>query len=250
MTRGQIVLITNDAVYTAGEFNGDMYYDGYGKQVIERLKSVESYEDYYKLVDEFNAQNFEYPEQIVFEIGRFDTEEDVENVNKLFDMSKDYFKNWFSDYLYIKNISTNEQEIVLDDDDWVLTLKPGEICSLCFGNIAEDYDGNKNIQKRLKENIVEAIESLGWSVEQDEDYITIEQWSPAGEDICEEFDYSKPLVEQAKDLYNYFNPDEHAAMWFGQGRGEPSGLQELLDDAKEIKLIYQDLWVKLIDLKR
>jgi len=250
MTRGQIVLITNDAAYTAGEFNGDMYYDYYGKQVIEKLENVKSYEDYYKFVDKFNAENFEYPEQIIFEIGKLETEEDVEKINKMFDMSKDYFRNWFSDYLYIKNISDNNWEFILDDDDWVITLKPGEICSLCFGDIAEDYDGNKSIQKRLKENIVEAIESLGWSVEEDDDYIEIEQWSPAGEDVCETFDYSKPFVEQAKDLYDYFNPDEHAAMWFGQGRGEPGGLQELLDDAREIKLMYQDLWVKLIDLKR
>ena len=250
MTRGQIVLITNDAVYTAGEFNGDMYYDWYGKEVIENLKKVNSYDEYYKFVDEFNAENFEYPEQIIFEIGRFDNEEDIENVNKLFDMSKDYFKNWFSDYLYIKNISTNEQEIILDDDDWVVTLKPNEICSLCFGDIAEDYDGNKNIQKRLKEDIVEAIESLGWSVNEDDDYIEIEQYSPAGEDIGETFNYNRPIVEQAKDLYDYFNPDEHAIMWFGQGKGEPSGLQELLDDARKIQLMYQDLWVKLINLKR
>ena len=78
----------------------------------------------------------------------------------------------------------------------------------------------------------------------------IEQWSPAGEDIGEEFYYSKPIAEQAKDLYDYFNPDEHAVMWFGQGRGEPSGLRELIDDAESIKQMYYDLWQKLLELNK
>ena len=201
MTRGQIVLITNDGLYTTIEFNGNMYYDWYGKQVIEKLENIKSYEEYKQFVEEFNAENFEYEDELIYELARTDTEEGVKTINKLLTMGKDYFDNWSSDYLYIKNISDENWEITLDDDDWTITLRPGEICSLNFGNLDDKWDGNNKLKRLVKDSIVEAIESLGWSVEQDEDYITIEQWSPAGEDLCETFDYSKPLVEQAENLY-------------------------------------------------
>lgn len=31
-----------------------------------------------------------------------------------------------------------------------------------------------------------------------------------------------------------FDPEEHAAMWYGQNRGEPSSLRALLDNADNI----------------
>ena len=250
MTRGQIVLITNDGLYTSAEFNGDMYYEGYGEQVIEGLEKVKSYEEYKQFVEEFNAENFEYDDKLIYELAKTDTEDDVKTIKRLLTMGKDYFDSWFSDYLYIKNISDEDWEITLDDDDWTITLKSGEICSLNFGNLDDEWDGNNKLERRAKESLIEAIESLGWSVEQDEDYITIEQYSPSGEDLCETFDYNKPLVEQAESLYDYFNPDEHAVMWFGQGKGEPGGLQELLDDAVAISHMYYDLWQKLLELNK
>lgn len=245
MTRGRIVLITNDAVYTTTEFNGDMYYDYYGKEVIEGLKSVESYDDYLDFADKFNSENFEYPKQIVYQIGELETDKDIERMKILFDMSNNYFENWDSDYLYIKNISTKNWDFVLRDEDWDITLKPGEICSLNFGRLAKDYDGNNRIEKHIKEDIVDDIESLGWTVREYDDFIEISRYSPAGEDLTETLDYKSPLYEQLDDLYKYFDPDQHAAEWYGQGRGEPNDLQTLLDDAKSIEEMYRELRNKL-----
>lgn len=250
MTRGQIVIITNDGLYTSIEFNGDMYYDFYGKQVIEKLEEIRSYEEYKKFVEEFNDENFEYDGDLVYKLASTDTEKDIERIKKFLTMGKDYFDNWFSNYLYIKNISDEDCEITLDNDDWIITLKPNDICSLKFGNLDYKWDGNNKLKRRVKDSIVEAIESLGWSVEQDDIYFTIEQWSPAGEDICETFDYEEPIVKQAQNIYDYFNPDEHAVEWFGQGRGEPSGLRELLDDADAINHMYYELWLKLLELSK
>lgn len=249
MTRGQIILITDEAVYGAGEFNGDMYYDWYGKEVIEALKNVETYADYAKFVYDFNAQNFQYPEQLIYEIGRFDTEEDVEKVNQLFDMSKNYIENWFSDYLYIKNISSNKFDIVSDEDDFDITIQPGEICSLCFGNLSEDYSGNDNIKKSLKPQYIEIFEELGWHVVEYEEGngFYIENWSRNGEDLVEEFNYKTPIVEQLKNIYDYFNVDEHAVMWYNEGKMD---LQGLLDDARDIDEMYYQLWQKCLQLNK
>lgn len=256
MTRGQIVIITNNGLYTSIEFNGDMYYSVYGKQVIEGLEKVQSYEEYKQFVKEFYVEYNddmcceECNGDLVYELASTDTEKDIERIKKFLTMGKDYFDNWFSDYLYIKNISDEDWEITLDNDDWAITLKPNDICSLKFGNLDYKWDGNNKLKRRVKNSIVEAIESLGWGVEQDDNYFTIEQWSPAGEDICETFDYNKPIAEQAQNIYDYFNPDEHAAEWFGQGVGEPSGLRDLLDDADAIKHMYYELWLKLSELSK
>jgi hypothetical protein len=61
MTRGRLAIITNNMVYTSNEFNGDMYYDGYGETAIEYLKKVDSTEYLVEAVKEFNEENFNYP---------------------------------------------------------------------------------------------------------------------------------------------------------------------------------------------
>ena len=37
MTRGKIVLITDKTTYTSTEFNGGMYWDIYGKEIVHAL---------------------------------------------------------------------------------------------------------------------------------------------------------------------------------------------------------------------
>ena len=103
MTRGQIAIITPDGkLITSTEFNGDMYYDGegHGKEVVEALESIEIEEEYREFVNDFNDRNFRYTDRELF----YDCDD------RFYDMSNDYFGKWFSDYVYIKNLSGEDFE--------------------------------------------------------------------------------------------------------------------------------------------
>ena len=140
MTRGQITIITKDYVLTSIEFNGDMYmptshWAGHGQRVINALKRVNDVADYHYEVARFNKNNHHYNdigEKLVYKMER-----------STLDFTKDYFDNWFSDYIYIKNISketvtintfvTDEQGRDVDTKE--VELKPNAIAVLCFGTL-------------------------------------------------------------------------------------------------------------------
>lgn len=97
MTRGQIAVITPDGdILTSVEFNGSMYMNGcgFGEEVFTELSDIESVEEYAALVKKFNAAHFGYEGNLL---------EDAPQ--SFLDMKHDYFNKWFSDYVYIKNLS-------------------------------------------------------------------------------------------------------------------------------------------------
>ena len=136
MTRGKIVLITNNNVITSNEFNGDMGYNSLGEEVVHRLKNVNNAEDLMSQLKTFNENYFEYAED---EIGTYLCKSPI-----VFSYET-YFSDWFSDYIYIKNSSDTPQEIVTRDynperDSWFpkkafenVILSPGEIGIFNFG---------------------------------------------------------------------------------------------------------------------
>ena len=111
MTRGKIILVSADKMYISTEFNGDMYYDHHGKDVIRGLKKVDVLSALSLFVRLFNDYNFGYPD---VEVSHFIT---INDYDKMLDFSEGYFDKWFSDYLYFKNIS---------GDDLVFTLRWSE----------------------------------------------------------------------------------------------------------------------------
>ena len=125
MTRGQIAIITpDDKLITSTEFNGDMYYDGegHGKEVVETLESIETEEEYREFVNDFNGRNFRYTDRELF----YDCDD------SFYDMSTDYFGKWFSDYVYIKNLS-DKDVVFTDSDKQKIVLEPDEIMAFNFG---------------------------------------------------------------------------------------------------------------------
>ena len=83
---------------------------------------------------------------------------------------------------------------------------------------------------------IDAFEEGGASCAFFDGWCEIEFTSPAGEDFV-----ATVSADSAHDLWasltNYamwFDPDEHAAQWFGANRGEPDSLCVLLDDAEAI----------------
>mgnify|MGYP007067572852 FL=1 len=71
MTRGKIVLITDKTTYTSTEFNGGMYWDIYGKEIVHALHDVNSYKKYVWLISTFNTNHFEYNEQLIYNLRAF-----------------------------------------------------------------------------------------------------------------------------------------------------------------------------------
>lgn len=145
MTRGQIAIIYKGynakdiSLMTSIEFNGDMYmptkqWAGHGRQVINLLKKVNDVANYQYAVAKFNNDNHHYN----------DCERLTHKGNKeMLDFTKDYFGNWFSDYVYLKNITNENVEITtaIYNDDGVrmgidtTEIQPNEIVVLCFGSI-------------------------------------------------------------------------------------------------------------------
>lgn len=103
MTRVQIAIVTPAGkIMTSIEFNGDMYYEDHGKDVFDALECVETVEDYEELVTRFNNKNYSYDEELFYDMPQ-----------DYFNMQDDYFEKWFSDYVYIKNLS--EKPVVFTD---------------------------------------------------------------------------------------------------------------------------------------
>ena len=75
------------------------------------------------------------------------------------------------------------------------------------------------------------------SISDEKDYYSIYVDNPCGEDFAFEIDKTKDKhdIEEIIAYCDNFDPEDHAAMWYGQNRGEPSSLRALLDNADSIK---------------
>lgn len=92
-----------------------------------------------------------------------------------------------------------------------------------------------------KEQLIEAIKKQDWNVIDEGQYLELFFYSPAGEEffITLKGYTTQEIIESLK---NYeFDAEAHAASWFGQNAGEPSSLQELLNDAEVIKEKIEEL---------
>ena len=154
MTRGQIAIITGEnELHTSIEFNGDMYmptkkWAGHGRQVINLLKKVKDVADYQYIVAKFNCENHHY-----CDCERLTYKCEGEKAKSMLNFFKDYFTNWFSDYVYLKNISGKEVTIIqnnyneegTNDKAEEVTIPNNAIVVLCFGKV------KKIIEEKEKE---------------------------------------------------------------------------------------------------
>lgn len=95
----------------------------------------------------------------------------------------------------------------------------------------------------MTKGLIEVIEKCGWIVRETEDGLELENYSPAGEDLVIEISCAddKECAKELQDNYVQFDADEHATMWYGKNRGEPSSIRELLNDADEINDMFYEL---------
>lgn len=132
MTRGQITVIAKyygskePTIITSIEFNGDMYMEvpGYGEQVVSLLDEVVDIANYQYAVAKFNNEHHHYNDpQLTYKFNNLDA----------LDFTKDYFENWFSDYVYLKNIT--DETVCIKASNGEYELNPGDIVVLCFGKV-------------------------------------------------------------------------------------------------------------------
>jgi len=137
MTRGTPYLILKNKTICSDEFNGDMYGSpkddknsqekGHYSTMMNKLAKVLDEKSFKTKIKEFNKENHNYqPFHFYVYVDK----------TKWLDMSKDYYKNFFSDYLFFKNCS-NKVEILIDIDSDPIEIGKGQIATFKFGSLIE-----------------------------------------------------------------------------------------------------------------
>lgn len=145
MTRGKMILINkndnkkNDnknVMNISCEFNGDMYISCYGKLVISNLEKIYNLKEFINFVNYFDDMFFQYKYHTYSDYYSIQYKEIENNTINLQD---NYFDNWFSDYLYFKNVCGEDVNILceINTKKETITIKNGEIKVFNFGKLVD-----------------------------------------------------------------------------------------------------------------
>ena len=130
MTRGNFVLLTNDANWMSVQFNGDMYPSYNGKLVYYMLQNqVTDYNSLAAAIRQFDDACFGYAREYGEDVSPRKAPDEI-------DFSHDYFKIYHSDYLYIKNTADSPITII-DSRRQEHKIQPDEIQVWYFGQLEE-----------------------------------------------------------------------------------------------------------------
>jgi len=165
MTRGTIFLIEKSKkdkikITETCEFNGDMYKDGHGKEVMKGLKEVKNLEEFKKFVIQFDQDNFKYQSE-PGDYFKFHTHKEPQawffypgerssKIMHIYFRPESYFHFFFSDWTFWKNLSDIEvlfHTIHPKDEDpkykliegSPMKLLPGECIAIPFGYYERHY---------------------------------------------------------------------------------------------------------------
>lgn len=121
------------------EFNGDMYQDGYGGEIMEDLLDVHCLKDFRKVITEFNDRNHQYNEKLFYPNHRKDFLIKKGNKHIVEMTDENYFKEFFSDWTFWRNVSSETISISTRNEYHKnIELKPKEQVAINFGH----YDGH------------------------------------------------------------------------------------------------------------
>lgn len=169
MTRGKIAVALEEKMLVSVEFNGDMYIEdgGHGRQVLDELEDITTEQEYREFIQAFDDENFNYATESIRNGENYFNNQWHENgVEKLtgkeetemYNFCDRYFDKWFSDYVYLKNLT--QDYIVIECDiqrgaekinGVLVEIEPNGIAVLYFGTLVEQYSTNYKILTEIKE---------------------------------------------------------------------------------------------------
>lgn len=155
MTRGTAYLVTDNYIIESLEFNGDMYRDGCGQEMVDILSNAKTSNDFKKGIETFNQENHKYQE---FELNWVRVrsnyiEENTRGEDIVQFTDENYFKLYFSDWTFWKNLSSKEITFRTREGGKIV-LPVGEVVAINFGNNAAHYFGT---EKQLDEMLDEIM---------------------------------------------------------------------------------------------
>lgn len=140
MTRGTAFLVTDKYILETLEFNGDMYRDGCGQELVNILHEVKNVNDFKEGIDSFNKENHDYKGfgLSTLRVRNNYIEENTRGEDIVKFTDDNYFKLYFSDWTFWKNLSSKDITFKTREGASIL-LKKGEVVSICFGKKAAHY---------------------------------------------------------------------------------------------------------------
>jgi len=162
MTRGTLFFIEETKnkkirVTSTCEFNGDMYPEGHGKEVMQLLKKSTDVKSFKENVREFDKGTFNYQDEpgdyfrfyTEFAKDKVDARVKVQGNLIWVKFADDYFKNFFSDWTFWKNNTPNCEVQLFTmsrsnrggyySDGKIIKLQPGQSVAVTFGHYEEHY---------------------------------------------------------------------------------------------------------------
>lgn len=160
MTRGKLVIVVPGGAYKTSEYNGDMYMNQgeFGPNVPispgdiarEKIDEVNDLESFKKMVREFTEYYYSPSyKNIKLSEDEFENECALHEVKAPAFLAEEnvidfnnYFQFWFSDFIYLKNASTEPVKIMTCDNK-VVTLELGKSEVFYFGKVWTKDENNE-----------------------------------------------------------------------------------------------------------
>ena len=246
MTRFQIAIITNEGIKASTEFNGDGYWEGYGQDVYEALKGISTEEEWRDYVTKFNSETFQYEEDLHYDCP-----------DTFLDMTQDYYGKWFSDYVYIKNISDDSAEFTTENG--YTELDKDEVAVFNFGTriipgTDEDWDcestDDEGTENKVLNKVLDKIQAAGFTVTHEcGNQYNFGKYSPAGQDFSFTVEVGYNLREFAQNILDYYDGFDVSCetyLWLGgdgHGRnGAPYDMKDLYEDMEACEEFIYELY--------
>jgi hypothetical protein len=160
MTRGKLVIVTPNEAFVTREYNGDMYMNqgesgpnvpiSPGDIARKRIDEVNDKESFEKMIREFtkyyygpeyaNIKMTEEELEIECSIRKFDSSVFNEETNTI--TFANYFKHWFSDFVYMKNATGRALNVTTRDGNNI-TLEPNQSEAFYFGKVWTKDENNE-----------------------------------------------------------------------------------------------------------
>ncbi len=130
--KGSFIVIKDGKLFISAQFGENMMPSVNGKLACFLLQHVNDIDDFKDAISYFNYQLYK-SKNVIGEIHELS----VKEISKELRFADDYFKNFNSDYLYIKNLD-NKDYILRNNFDVATVIHPGDIQVWYFGEYVEN----------------------------------------------------------------------------------------------------------------